>query len=83
MPISCSRGNREMGKLGKGETGKLKGNHNLMAKFSRFRKYQTFDLIELHNMNKCQNELTEYSSYGKTVFTINGPSNTTFEILTF
>ena len=33
---------------------KLNGNHILMANFSKFRKYQTFDLIELHNVSKGQ-----------------------------
>ena len=28
---------------------KLNGNHILMANFSKFRKYQTFGVIELHN----------------------------------
>ena len=31
---------------------KLNGNHILMANFSKFRKYQTFVLTELHNLGK-------------------------------
>ena len=31
---------------------KLNGNHILMANFSKLRKYQTFVLIELHNLSK-------------------------------
>ena len=31
---------------------KLNGNHILIANFSKFRKYQTFDLIECHNLSK-------------------------------
>ena len=31
---------------------KLNGNHILMANFSKFCKYQTFVLIELHNLSK-------------------------------
>ena len=33
---------------------KLKGNHILMANFPKFLKYQTFCLIELHNVSKGQ-----------------------------
>ena len=33
---------------------KLNGNHILIANFSKFPKYQTFDLIELHNLSKGQ-----------------------------
>ena len=33
---------------------KLNGNHILMANFSKFCKYQTFGLIELHNLSKSQ-----------------------------
>ena len=33
---------------------KLNGNHILMANFSKLRKYQTFGLIELHNLSKSQ-----------------------------
>ena len=33
---------------------KLNGNHILMANFSKLRKYQTFVLIELHNLSKGQ-----------------------------
>ena len=33
---------------------KLNGNHILMTNFAKFRKYQTFCLIELHNVSKGQ-----------------------------
>ena len=33
---------------------KLNGNHILMANFSKFRKYKTFGLIELHNVSNGQ-----------------------------
>ena len=33
---------------------KLKGNHILMANFSKFGKYQTFVLTDLHNLSKFQ-----------------------------
>ena len=33
---------------------KLNGNHILLANFSKFRKYQTLGLIELHNVSKGQ-----------------------------
>ena len=33
---------------------KLKGNYILMATLSKLRKYQTFGLIELHNLSKGQ-----------------------------
>ena len=52
---------------------KLNGNHILIANFSKLCKYQTFGLIELHNLSKGQ--LIEYSSYEKTMFTITGASN--------
>ena len=43
----------------------------LMVHFSKLRKYQTFGLIELHNLS----QLIEYLSYEKAVFTIAGSSN--------
>ena len=52
---------------------KLNGNHILIANFSKPRKYQTFGLIELHNLSKIQS-LIKYLSYGKAVFTITGSS---------
>ena len=33
---------------------KLSGNHILMTNFYEFRKYQTFGLVELHNLSKGQ-----------------------------
>ena len=45
-----------------------------MANFSKFHKYQTFGLIELHNVSKGQ-LAAEYSSYGKALFTITGLPN--------
>ena len=33
---------------------KLNGNHILIANFSKLCKYQTFGLIELHNLSKGQ-----------------------------
>ena len=48
---------------------KLNGNHILVANFFKLRKYQTFALIELHNLSKCQladrifKLLKNYSSY--------------------
>ena len=32
----------------------IDGNHILMANFSKFSKYQTFNLIKLHNLSKDQ-----------------------------
>ena len=52
---------------------KLNGNHILIANFSKPRKYQTFGLIELHNLSRIQS-LIKYLSYGKAVFTITGSS---------
>ena len=49
---------------------KLNGNHILMANFSKLRKYQTFVLIELHNLSK--------DSHEKAVFTITGSPNIHF-----
>ena len=49
---------------------KLNENHILMDNFSKLRKYQTFVLIELHNLSK--------DSHEKAVFTITGSPNIHF-----
>ena len=56
---------------------KLNGNHILMANFSKFRKYQTFGLIELHNVSKGQLADRIFKLWKRFV------EHTTFEILTF
>ena len=56
---------------------KLNGNHILMANFSKLRKWQTFLLIELHNLSKCQLADIIFKLW-KAVFTITRSSNIHF-----
>ena len=56
---------------------KLNGNHILMANFSKLRKYQTFVLIELHNLSKGQ-LADRIFKFEKAVFTITRSSNIHF-----
>ena len=56
---------------------KLNGNHILMVNFSKLRKWQTFLLIELHNLSKCQLADIIFKLW-KAVFTIIRSSNIHF-----
>ena len=56
---------------------KLNGNHILMANFSKLRKWQTFVLIDLHNLSKCQLADRTFKLW-KAVFTITRSSNIHF-----
>ena len=62
---------------------KLNGNHILMANFSRFRKCQTFGLIELHNVSKGQLADRIFKLWKSCVYDYRFVKRTTFEILTF
>ena len=62
---------------------KLNGNHILMANFSKFRKYQTFGLIELHNVSKGQLADRIFKLWKSCVYDYRAVEHTTFEILTF
>ena len=62
---------------------KLNGNHILMANFSKFRKYQTFGLIELHNVSKGQLADRIFKLWKSCVYDYRVVEHTTFEILTF
>ena len=62
---------------------KLNGNHILMANFSKFRKYQTFGLIELHNLSKGQLADRIFKLSKSSVYDNRAVKHTTFEILTF
>ena len=62
---------------------KLNGNHILMANFSKFRKYQTFGLIELHNVSKGQLADRKFKLWKSCVYDYRVAEHTTFEILTF
>ena len=59
---------------------KLNGNQILMATFSKFHKYQTFGLTELHNVSKGQlaDRIFIQVMFRKAVFTITGSSNIQF-----
>ena len=62
---------------------KLNGNHILMANFSKLRKYQTFVLIELHNLSKCQLADRIFKLWKSFVYDYRAVEQRTFEILTF
>ena len=62
---------------------KLNGNHILIANFSKFRKYQTFGLIELHNVSKGQLADRIFKLWKSCVYDYRVVEHTTFEILTF
>ena len=62
---------------------KLNGNHILMANFSKFHKYQTFGLIELHNVSKGQLADRIFKLWKSCVYDYRVVEHTTFEILTF
>ena len=62
---------------------KLNGNHILMASFSKLRKYQTFGLIELHNLSKGQLTDRIFKLWKSYVHDYRIIEHTTFEILTF
>ena len=61
---------------------KLNGNHILMANFSKFRKYQTFGLIELHNLSKGQLADRIFKLWKSCVDDYRVVEHTAFEILT-
>ena len=62
---------------------KLNGNHISMNNFSKFRKYQTFGLIELHNLSKGQLADKIFKLWKSCVFDFRAVKHKTFEILTF
>ena len=62
---------------------KLNGNHILMANFSKLRKYQTFGLIELHNLSKGQLADRIFKLWKSYVYDYRAIEHKTFEILTF
>ena len=62
---------------------KLNGNHILMANFSKLRKYQTFVLIELHNLSKGQLADRIFKLWKSCVYDYRVVEHTFFEILTF
>ena len=53
---------------------KLNGNHIFMANFPKLCKYQTFDLIKLHNLSKVKLADRIFKLW-KAVYTITGSSN--------
>ena len=54
-----------------------------MNNFSKFRKYQTFGLIELHNLSKVQLADEIFKLWKSCVYDYRAVEHTTFEILTF
>ena len=62
---------------------KLNGNHILITNFSKFRQYQTFGLIELHNLSKGQLTDRIFKLWKSCVYHYQVVEHTTFEILTF
>ena len=58
-------------------------NHILMANFSKLRKYQTFVLIELHNLSKGQLADRIFKLWKSCVYDYRVVEHTFFEILTF
>ena len=62
---------------------KLNGNYILMAAFSKLRKYQTFALIELHNLSKGQLVDRIFKLWKSYVYDYRAIEHTIFEILTF
>ena len=62
---------------------KLNGNDILMANFSKFRKYQTFGLTELHNVSKGQLADRIFKLLKCRAYDYRVVEHTTFEILTF
>ena len=54
-----------------------------MANFSKFRKYQTFGLIELHNVSKGQLADRIFKLLKCRAYDYRVVEHTTFEILTF
>ena len=61
----------------------MNGNHILMDNFSKFRKYQTFGLIELHNLSKGQLADRVFKLWKICVYDSWVVEHTTFEIMTF
>ena len=57
---------------------KLNGNHILMTNFSKFCKYQTFGLIELHNLSKSQLADRIFKSWKSCVYNYRALEHTTF-----
>ena len=62
---------------------KLNGNHILLANFSKFYKYQTFGLIELHDVRKGKLADRICKLWKSCVYDYRVVEHTTFEILTF
>ena len=54
-----------------------------MANFSKFRKYQRFGLIELHNVSKGQLADRTFKLWKSCVYDCQVVEHTSFEILTF
>ena len=61
----------------------LNGNYILMANFSKFRKYQTFGLIELHDLSKGQLADRIFKLWKSCVDDYRAVEHTAFEILNF
>ena len=59
----------------------MNGNHILMANFSKHRKYQTFGLIELHNLSKGQLADRIFKLWKSCVYDYQVVEHTFFEIL--
>ena len=62
---------------------KLNGNYILMANFSKLHKYQTFGLIELHNLSKGQLSDRVFKLWKSYVYDYRAIEHTAFEILNF
>ena len=58
---------------------KLNGNHILMPNFSKLRKYQTFGLIQLHNLKKCQLAVRIFKLWKSYVYDYRGLEHTTLK----
>ena len=54
-----------------------------MANFSKFHKYQTFGLTELHNLNKGQLADRTFKLWKSCVYNYRAVEHKTFEIPTF
>ena len=62
---------------------KLNRNHILITNFPKLCKYQTFDLIELHNLSKCQLVDRIFKLWKSCVYVYQAIKHTIFEILAF
>ena len=62
---------------------KLNGNHILIVNFPKIHKYQTFGLIELHNLTKGQLANRIFKLRESRVYNYRAVEHKTFEILAF